>query len=227
MKYKIDNPLNLCDLKFDEGETGEFSGYASTFGNVDSYRDTIEKGAYKDSIKNNKKIPMLINHQTAIPVGDWVSLKEDNKGLQAVGKIDFNHIEGRSLHSALKRGAMDALSVGFIIPKGGAIENDDGIRIISKIDLKEISVVNFPADDSARISVVKSEIQYLETLKDFEMFLRDTGTFSRSTAMAFVSRLKNFVLRDAEIKQEKITMLEKQLQGKDATRHLVELINKL
>ncbi len=199
------------------GKKGELEGYASTFGGVDSYKDTIIPGAYAKTIKGRAPA-MFINHDSRqIPVGDWLHLEEDSTGLLVKGRIDLNHREGPSLFSALERKAMDALSIGFTIPSGGAKENDDGIREISEIDLKEISVVNFPADDAARISIVKAEIELIENFKDLESLLRDAG-FSKSAAKVFMSRVKTLSRRDAGEPDKIIN---------DVTAEMVEIIKKL
>jgi len=205
MINKLDNPIANCGLKFADDSSGEFAGYASVFNGVDSYRDTILPGAFAKSIKNNRPPSMFVNHESyMVPVGDWISLAEDNIGLLVKGVIDLNHHMGPTVYSALKRQAMDALSIGFRIPIGGTEEGDEGVRIISEIDLKEISIVNFPADDAARISVVKADVGLIENLKEAEKFLRDAG-YSRSAATALVSRIKELAQRDADQFDDEIT----------------------
>ena len=225
MLQKINNPLESCQLKFSNEKEGSFEGYASVFNGVDSYRDTILPGAFKETISEKRIIPMFINHDAySIPVGQYTNLKEDEKGLLVKAQIDMNHHLGPSLYSALKNKSMDAMSIGFRIRKGGAYEDEEtSTRKITNIDLKEISVVNFPADKEARVSVVKSEIQDLNTLKDFEYFLRDSGSFTKSSATAFVSRLKHVVQRDVEDMDE----ITKQLVYQKNTKSLIEMINRL
>lgn len=203
MLTKLATPLQQCNLKFNSNKkTGEFEGYASVFGGVDAVNDTIAKGAFRDSLERKTRVAMFVNHDARqVPVGDWVELKEDDHGLYVVGKIDLNHKDGPTVYSALDRGAMDALSIGFRIPEGGARFHEDA-RIIEKIDLKEISIVNFPADDAARISVVKAEIETIESLKEAELFLRDSGVFSRASAVAFVSRVKALIQSDSAAKSK-------------------------
>lgn len=197
MLHKLHNPIESCHIKFDESKEGEFEGYASVFGGVDSYGDTIIKGAYAKTLKKNRNPSMFVNHDSyQVPVGDWIELSEDDTGLIVKGRIDMNHKDGLTVHSALKRGAMDGMSIGYKVAKGGGAENDTGGMDLTEIVLKEISVVNFPADDAARISVVKYEIEEIESLRDAEVFLRDSG-YSKSAAIAFVSRIKNLTRRDA------------------------------
>lgn len=197
MIYKLDTLLSECEIKFSSMNKGEFEGYASKFNGVDTVLDTIMPGAFKDSIKSNPKIPMFVNHNSySIPIGGYKHLKEDSSGLLVHGSIDLSHKDGPSLYSALEKGNMDALSIGFTIPQGGSTENENGIREIKQIDLKEISVVNFPADNEARVSVVKYDIEEIENLKDAEAFLRDVG-YSKSAAKAFISRIVSINRRDA------------------------------
>ena len=200
MNLKINNPFKDCEIKFSNTKKGQFEAYASKFNGIDSYRDTVLPGAYLESIEEGKTIPMFINHDSyQIPAGKYSDLKEDESGLLVVGHIDLNHTNGPSLYSALKNETMDALSIGYRIRKGGAYEDEDeGVRYLTNIDLKEISVVNFPADNDARITVVKRDIDIIESLKDAEMLLRDAG-YSKSAAVAFVSRVKQLSnQRDAE-----------------------------
>ena len=115
---------------------------------------------------------------------------------------------------------MDGLSIGIRLPKGAAEEEEEaGTRIIKEVDLKEISIVNFPADHAARISAVKKEIEDIERLKDAEKFLRESG-FSKSSATAIVSRISKLIRRDAEKALDEITTI-------DATDELIAIIKNL
>lgn len=200
MIHKLDNPIDHCELKFSKESKGEFEGYASVFNGVDAVGDTIIPGAFAETIKSGRTPAMFINHDSwSIPVGKWVALSEDSMGLHAKGQIDLNHKDGPSLYSALKTGAMTGLSIGFRIPSGGASDNEKGGRDISSIDLKEISAVTFPADDSARIEAVKTDdIKAITNYKNAELFLRESAGFPRSMATAFVSQLSHVSQSESE-----------------------------
>lgn len=227
---KMNLNIEECELKFSSSKQNEFVGYASVFGGIDSYGDTIQKGAYQKTIAAGKTIPMFINHDSyQIPVGKYVELEEDDHGLKVKGWIDVNHRDGPSLRSALKNKTMDGLSIGYRIMKGGAYEDEEtGARVLTAIDLKEISAVNYPADDNARISVVKSELEELSTIKDLEIYLRDSGC-SKSEAQALVSRMKAIVLRDSgiELLQNEIITLRSQVGSMQATDSLIDFVKKL
>jgi len=221
MIHKIHNPLETCHLKFSNDERGEFEGYASVFNGVDAVNDTILPGAFTKSLDGKRGPAMFVNHKShEVPVGDWVELKEDEHGLYVKGKIDLNHKDGPTVYSALKRGAMDAMSIGFRIPAGGSEEKEDGTREIKEIDLVEVSVVSFPADDAARISVVKHEVEEIKSLKDAEIFLRDSG-YSKSAATAFVSRIKDLMQSDS------VDDVNDEITKHDVTDDVVAIIRNL
>lgn len=225
MLHKLHNPNESCELKFSSSKTGVFEGYASKFGGVDSYGDTIIKGAYKSTLKDDRTPSMFVNHDShQVPVGDWTKLSEDDHGLFVAGKIDMNHKDGPTVYSALQRGAMSGMSIGYKVAKGGGVENDTGGMDLSKIILKEISVVNFPADDAARISNVKTEILGLKSLKDCELFLRESGGFSRSMATAFTSQIMKLKQSDS-VADDEIAELKKRII-RENTQRLVDAINK-
>ena len=73
--------LEEVSLKID-GETGKFSGYASVFGGIDSYGDTILKGAFQHAIASEMP-KMFFNHSWDMPIGKWTKAEEDSKGLPA------------------------------------------------------------------------------------------------------------------------------------------------
>ncbi len=207
MLHKHDLALESCELKF-AGDTGKFEGYASVFGGVDSYGDTINKGAFLKTLDGRQRMPlMLYGHNPGRVIGKWLHLEEDSKGLIAHGEFTPGHSDAQDVFASMKHGALDALSIGFRIPKGGAEEKADGGRIIKDVDLVEISVVSMPADDSARIHSIKALIDTIETLKDAEYFLREAG-ISRSAARDFVSRISKLIRREGGSVKEEITKQE-------------------
>jgi len=228
---KVKLAIDLCELKFAKGDNGQFEGYASVFNSVDSGGDTITPGAFSETLKNDPAPKMFVNHDSwTIPVGDWVKLEEDSKGLFAVGQIDLNHNDGPSLYSAMKRKAMDGLSIGFKIPPNGAVWTDPNyeFRTINAIQLKEISVVNFPMETQARVTGVKAEIETIESIREAEAFLRDAGTFSKSAAIAFLSRVRALVRSDYEKEQQdELERLNSRLNSKNVTSSLVQFIDNL
>lgn len=212
MFQKVLNQIENCQLKFDSSEQGVFSGYASVFNSSDAVNDTILPGAFTKSLELGRVIKMFFNHDhKAVPVGDWVVMKEDAHGLRAEGKIDLNHVMGPTIYSALKRGALDGISIGFTMDAGDFQKKAEGGRIIKSVNLKEASIVSFPCEDQARISAVKADISGLETLSDFEHYLREAGGFSKSEATYFVSLFVKCVRGDPAPIERQITGMEAKL----------------
>jgi HK97 family phage prohead protease len=186
-----------------EGDSPSFTGYASTFGNVDSYGDTIVKGAYADTLKTNGMPRMFFNHESyAVPIGKWVKAVEDDYGLLLTGEFTPGNSMAAEVKAALKHGTVDSMSIGYRLKAGDFQETELG-RTIKKVDrLPEVSIVTFPADKFARVDLnsvkFSTEIAQVETIRDFEMFLRDAGQFSKGAAQALTARAKTlFSLRDA------------------------------
>lgn len=193
-----DTQIKLADDK------GTFAGYASTFGNVDSVGDTILKGAYKDTLKTNGLPKMFFNHDRfAVPIGKWVDAKEDDYGLLLTGEFTPGNIQAEQVKASLKHGTVDSLSIGFGLKQGDYQETVNGRTIKKVARLPEVSIVTFPADKFAKLdrSSIKSfndEIEQIDTIRDFEYFLRDASGFSKGAAQALTARAKIlFGQRDA------------------------------
>lgn len=205
--------LDSAGLKFDTA-TGQFEGYASVFDGVDAYGDTIQKGAYQETLENrNRPVMMYFNHNPDNVIGKWVEMREDEKGLFVKGELTNGHSMASDVRASLKHGAITGLSIGFNIPKGGSeYDEEKSIRILKKINLHEISIVTVPADNDARIDVesVKSSLEDAETKRDLETCLRESG-FSKAAAQSFLARCAK-VLRESEpatMKAEDISKLLK------------------
>jgi HK97 family phage prohead protease len=202
MLIKKTLPFGETEFKFTE-DSGQFKGYASVFGGVDSYRDTILKGAYLDTLKENGLPKMFYNHAWDMPIGKYTNVDEDSKGLWVEGELTPGHSRASDVRASMLHKTLDGLSIGGRLRKGDYKEGNDGGRIIHKwSDLKEISPVVFPADGAARIDLdsVKfaDEMAAIETIRDFEYFLRDAGNFSKGAAQALTARAKAlFTVRDA------------------------------
>lgn len=185
--------LDATEIKFSCSKAGTFEGYASVFGGVDSYGDTIVRGAFAKAIKG-KTPKMFFNHRSwELPVGKWTMMQEDGKGLHVAGEFTKGSPRADEVRAAMEHGTTDGLSIGFRM-NAGDWENTEKGRVIKNVsDLVEVSIVTFPADSAARIDMdsVKSALEGVESLADFERFLRDAGGFSKSVATALVSKARS------------------------------------
>lgn len=181
------------------GDDGTVEGYGSVFGVRDNYDDVIAKGAFVQSLKDHKAAgtmpAMLWQHDADKPIGVWTEMVEDEKGLRIKGRLAMETVKGKEAHALLKMGAINGLSIGFM-SKEWAYDRETEVRTLTAIDLWEVSLVTFPANEKARVTNVKSADE-LQAPKDAEKVLRDAG-FSKSDATAFVSR----VMRMGEVRSD-------------------------
>ena len=204
-----------CQIKTD-GETGKFSGYASVFNSIDNGGDTILPGAYKKTLETNGLPKMFLQHKSSdLPIGKWLKAQEDDHGLWVEGELTLGMSRANDTYAALKHGTLDGLSIGYGLSKNDyeyVTGSDASRRIIKNITLlAEVSPVVFPMETQARIDLnsVKSGIDSIETVRDFERFLRDAGRLSKGLTEALVSRAK-FVFSQGDL--DKKTETEKAAQ---------------
>ena len=135
---------------------GTVEGYASLFGEIDQARDMVMRGAFADTLRLRgvNRIPMLFQHDPAEPVGVWLELREDHRGLYARGRLIPEVTRGRELLSLLRAGAINGLSIGFRTVQG-RIDPRTRVRRLHAVDLWEISIVTFPLLSGARVRAVK------------------------------------------------------------------------
>ena len=136
---------------------GLFEGYASLFGVVDLSRDVVEAGAFAASLarRGASGVRMLWQHDPAEPIGQWLTLREDARGLFVRGRLSLDVARARELRALMKAGALDGLSIGFR-PEKFRTDPRSGHRRLERVDLWEISLVTFPMLPGARVSAVKS-----------------------------------------------------------------------
>jgi uncharacterized protein len=139
-------------------EAGEFVGYGAVFNNSDLGRDVILPGAFTKSITGRPvgRVKMLRQHDPEEPIGIWLDLSEDQKGLRAKGKLILDTVKGRETYALMRAGAMDGLSIGFRTVKDH-FDRAKGLRYLEELDVPEISIVTFPMNPHATVSAVKSE----------------------------------------------------------------------
>ena len=189
--------IKTCPTEFKFVEAGKalaFSGYASKFNGVDAYGDMIVKGAYADTLINrDRPILMMRNHWEGV-IGKWTAMAEDENGLYVEGELTPGHSLAADTYALLKHGAIGGLSIGYIPEESGdAVVDERKVRLLKKIRLLEISVVDNAADLGAKITNVKE----FTALKDIEAMLRSRG-FSRTEATAIVAQVKTIAHGDRD-----------------------------
>lgn len=166
--YKtVDFKVNQTSLIKSEKENKDFfsfSGYASTF-DVDLDGDQILPGSFVDSLKEN--MPALLwGHNSMQPaIGIIVSAEENSKGLFITAKMPTADtlVSGR-IKPQMEIGSIDKMSIGFKLLEWKSFDEpqENGLdRQISKVELVEVSLVNFPANPAARVTALEKELKSL------------------------------------------------------------------
>ncbi len=137
-------------------EDGVFTGYASLFGKVDMTKDSVEAGAFRRSLKKRPalNVRMLFQHDPNQPVGRWLTIREDERGLFVRGQLTPGVARSQELLKLMRASAIDGLSIGFKTVRARR-NAATGVRQILEADLWEISIVTFPMLPEARVARVK------------------------------------------------------------------------
>ena len=148
-------------------ENGRFAGYASVFDVVDSQRDVMIRGAFFKTLQGRvEQIKLLWQHMQNEPIGVFERMFEDERGLYVEGKLLLQVQRAKEAHTLLKARAVNGLSIGYS-PVRYQIDDETGIRYLSEVDLWEVSLVTFPANNSANVTVVKhafeDELTYMRS----------------------------------------------------------------
>jgi len=125
----------------------------------------------------------------------WQRIAECDGGLAVEGRLILEVQQAREALALLKAGAVDALSIGFSVPAGGAaFDRTKAVRRLSRIDLWEVSIVTFPANPKARVTSAKS--LSASEARDLEALLGERGLSCKNRVIA-VSAFKQWLQREA------------------------------
>lgn len=140
--------------------SGLFEGYASLFGVADLGGDVVMAGAFADSLRRRgpARVKLLWQHDPAEPVGAWLSIEEDSRGLRVKGRLALEVARAREILALMRDGQVDGLSIGFRTQRATQ-DRKTGLRRLHKIDLWEISLVTFPMLPQARVIALKQAVR--------------------------------------------------------------------
>jgi HK97 family phage prohead protease len=147
---KLNFALELKSLE----ATGRFAGYASVFNIVDNQHDIVLRGAFSQTLMHSKGVKLLWQHQQSEPIGVFDRIFEDDHGLYVEGRLLLDVGRAREAYALLKSGAVNGLSIGYS-PLKYRIDAQTGVRQLMEVDLWEVSLVTFPANGAANVTVVK------------------------------------------------------------------------
>jgi len=196
-------------------DTGLFEGYASVFHVTDGVGDRISPGAFKASVEGQKKAgrlpPLLWQHDSQQPIGAWREMFEDEHGLYVRGALFVEDIpKAKEAYRLMRENVVTGLSIGYRAKKSHR-DAQSGDRVLTEIDLLEISMVTFPANDYARIARVKSILSegLVPSEREFEAFLRDAGLSRKHAKGILAHGYKSLedLPRDADCRDDDLSAL--------------------
>jgi uncharacterized protein len=123
-----------------------FAGYAAIFGRRDRGGDVVKAGAFAGALARGAAVPLLWQHDPARPIGRVEYLKEDRRGLRVIGRVS-----NYAAASALAGGAVKGLSFGYRVRAA----EGEAPRLLSELELVEISLVTRPMQPLARVHMVE------------------------------------------------------------------------
>jgi HK97 family phage prohead protease len=152
----LENRKIECEFSIKSlGVDGRFAGYASVFNLVDRQRDVLLRGAFAETLKGRmREIKFLWQHNMAEPIGIFTDIFEDERGLYVEGRLLLEVARASEAYALLKAGAIGGLSIGYS-PLRYTIDPDTGVRLLSQVELWEVSLVTFPANQAATVTVLK------------------------------------------------------------------------
>lgn len=145
----------------DDGlDEGQFEGYASVFGNVDSYGDIVVKGAFAESLAEwrakGDPIPLLWGHDFHDPfsnIGVIDSAEEDDHGLKVRGTFDLDNPKAVQVYRLAKGRRTTGMSFAYDVRDS---ERKDDANYLKELRIYEASIVPIGANPLAGVEVVKS-----------------------------------------------------------------------
>lgn len=139
-------------------------GYASLFGECDQGGDIVAHGAYGASLTrlaaSGRQVKMLWQHDPAQPIGVWTEVFQDDRGLFVKGRLLPAVARAHEASELIAAGAIDGLSIGYRTLKSH--KNAAGQRVLTQIDLWEVSLVTFPMLPTARVAAKSQDSDWQE-----------------------------------------------------------------
>ena len=152
--------LHISNVKILDPALGIIEAYVSFFGNVDSYGDVVQKGAFAESIaKHFPRYPKGVwAHDWTQPIAKTLEIKEDTQGLYVKGQLLLDIQKAKEAYILIKEGVVTDFSFGYEVDEA-VIDESTGFRLLKKLTIYEWSPVLVGANDRATLLRVKGDGQ--------------------------------------------------------------------
>lgn len=163
MSKRQKKSLLVADMDVDYGKR-IIQGYFSKF-TPDPIGDLTRKGTFTKTINERgpketalgvrSKIKMGFNHGEVI--GIPVVIHEDDTGAYFEGVVDEHELGDRIL-TRVKSGSLDACSFEYAVVNSQSVTDDKSVRrILTEVKLYELGPVDYPMNEDAIITGMKSQ----------------------------------------------------------------------
>jgi HK97 family phage prohead protease len=140
-----------------ETEERTIVGLAVPYGQEIDLTGNLKERFEAGAIQNLEDVKLFYGHEE--PIGKVVEGRDTEEGYEIVARISDTP-RGNEVYTLLKDDVLNRFSVGFFPVK----DRKEGQTIVRElVDLKEVSVVPFPAFEGAKITEVRSEVEIEES----------------------------------------------------------------
>lgn len=155
-----------------EGSDFIIEGYGSIFGNVDSYNDIVEPGAFTKTLNEMRdRIALCYMHDLGRPIGKMIELKEDNKGLWFQARVSDAEPE---VKQKIREKILKEFSIGYSTIRYEMEERPNEMRPIchlKEVKLWEISLVTIAANPLAQLEGIKAELGANSPIEELDKYI--------------------------------------------------------
>lgn len=139
-----------------ETEERTVVGLAVPYGQEIDLTGNLKERFEAGAIESIEDVKLFYGHEE--PIGKVIEGRDTEEGYEIVAKIS-DTVRGNEVYTLLQDGVLNRFSVGFFPVK----DRKEGQTIVRElVDLKEVSVVPFPAFEGAKITEVRSESETVE-----------------------------------------------------------------
>lgn len=169
--------FNMAEFRFADGDKRTLEGYASKFNvpyDLGRFDEVVEPGAFTRAIDEGQDVRALIDHDPARIIGrtknGTLEMREDSVGLFTRVHLPDTQ-DGRDLATLVQRGDLDAMSFGFTVTADRWEKSEEGrnTRFIEDVDLYDVSVVAFPANQDTSVALRSMEAAQEEEVPRYRM----------------------------------------------------------
>jgi HK97 family phage prohead protease/HK97 family phage major capsid protein len=205
-------------LSLDAVEERTITGLAVPYNQEASIGGGIQERFAPGAIDSVEDVKLFYGHEE--PIGRVISGRETPEGYEITAKVS-NTARGEEVLTLMRDGVLNKFSVGFM-----PIEQDRDGSLITRtlVDLKEVSVVPFPAFAGANITEVREDQQdaaALETQTEERDLMSENMELEVRSVQDEVAELRRVVEAGMTIETPKVIGSEIRSQGEFAKKMLL------